>query len=144
MKTVLSDHHKLVIASMIRDRKTILKGQGQGLNIKRMKNKAWQEIYDHVVELGGIIPSLYHLRKVKKNLIHKWRHTILDNILTPSLPFSCYLIVHWGVVTGRPEPCIYLAKGPLLITGLYVSTGHRDPCYWTRPDNETAVYLVKP
>ena len=66
MKTVLSDHHKLVIASMIRDRKTILKGQGQGLNIKRMKNKAWQEIFDHVVELGGIIPSLYHLRKVKK------------------------------------------------------------------------------
>ncbi len=68
MKTVLTDDHKLVIAGMILERKTILKGQGQGLDIKRKKIKAWQEIYDHVVELGGVIPSLYHLRKVKHSV----------------------------------------------------------------------------
>ncbi len=63
-KTYLTDYHKIVIAKMIRDNKTVIKGVGKGLNIKQRKNRVWQEIYDKVVELGGVIPNVTHLRKV--------------------------------------------------------------------------------
>jgi hypothetical protein len=63
-KTFLTNHHKLVIAEMIRDRKKIIKGVGTGLNIRQQQTRAWKEIFDKVTELGGVIPNLGHLRKV--------------------------------------------------------------------------------
>ena len=63
-RTFLNDHHKIMIAKMIRDNKTIIKGVGKGLSIKQRKNRVWQEIFDKVIENGGVIPSVTHLRKV--------------------------------------------------------------------------------
>ena len=63
-RTFLSEYHKIVIAKMIRDNKTIIKGVSKGLNIKQNKNRVWQDIFDKVTELGGVIPNVAHLRKV--------------------------------------------------------------------------------
>jgi hypothetical protein len=69
-KTYLTNHHKLVIAEMIRDRKQIIKGIGTGINIRQQQTRAWQEIFNKVTELGGVLPNLNHLRKVSKSNIN--------------------------------------------------------------------------
>ncbi len=63
-KTFLNDYHKILIAKMIRENKTIIKGVGKGTSIKQRKNQVWQNIYDKVIENGGVIPNVTHLRKV--------------------------------------------------------------------------------
>ena len=64
-RTILTDDHRLAIARLILENKQIIQGNGSGLAIKKDKQQVWEEIYDHAISLGGVIPNVRHLRKVK-------------------------------------------------------------------------------
>ena len=64
-RTILTDDHRMAIARLILENKCIIQGSGLGLEIKADKQRVWQQIFDHVISLGGVIPNVRHLRKVR-------------------------------------------------------------------------------
>ena len=70
-RTILTDDHRLAIARLILENKGVINGTAKSLEIKNSKQRVWQEIFDHVISLGGVIPNVKHLRKVRFSLISK-------------------------------------------------------------------------
>ena len=64
-RTILTDDHRLAIARLVLENKAVIQGTAKSLEIKKCRQRVWQEIYDHVTSLGGVIPNVKHLRKVR-------------------------------------------------------------------------------
>ncbi len=91
-KTFLNDYHKILIAKMIRENKTIIKGVGKGTSIKQRKNQVWQNIYDKVIENGGVIPNVTHLRKVSYGNIKVMQSGFLLSSLSKGLTIKVKIL----------------------------------------------------
>ena len=64
-RTFLTEDHRLAIARLVLENKAVISGTAKILDIKKTQREVWQEIFDHVISLGGVIPNVKHLRKVR-------------------------------------------------------------------------------